>query len=343
MSPWAAFKVGTGKIRLHKRLVLWLYLANAVFAATLVFPLRSVIAEISKTDLAAEFTSGFPFDVFLGIWPKYSSAFKSLGLAALSLGVLYLALNIFLMGGIVATMAGNQRISFRRFLHSASRYFLRFLRLSILMVVVLGCVVAAYAVWGQPIVTDQVKNATTDVASFMWRAGGIAVVLVFVSVVIMVFDYAKIRTVIDSRRSMFVATLVGLGFSLRRILRTISLFYLNLALVALLFAIYLLVESRFSNATTASMAGLFIVQQLFVLGRIWMRLSFFATQTAFYQAATVPSPSLSTIEAAPTPEPEVVPNGRVAHLVSRWGNEDGLKSAVGSSCPPSPQEMGHPA
>ena len=302
MSPWSAFKNGMARIWFHKRLVLWLYLINLAFAAVLVIPLRNVVSEISKTDLADEFVSGFAVDSFAIFWSEHSSAFKSLGVAALGLGVLYLIVNIFLTGGLIASLTAERRVSLRRFVHSAGRYFWRYLRLFVLLVVVIGLVVAGYNLWLSEFVEDLRKSATTDVASFLWRAAAVGVLLVLVSLVLMVFDYAKIRTVVDGRRSVIIATCVAFGFSFRRFLRTVTLFYFNLVIVGILFAIYLIVENQFSNATTASMVSLFVVQQIFIVSRIWMRLSFFATQMAFYCAATEVLPSPSPMETEPVPQ-----------------------------------------
>ncbi|MGB2986316.1 MAG: hypothetical protein WBE26_10575 [Phycisphaerae bacterium] len=300
MSPWTAFKNGMARIWFHKRLLLWLYLINLVFASVLVFPFRNVVSEISKTDLADEFVSGFTVDSFAVFWSEHSSAFKSLGSAAVGLGVLYLIVNIFLVGGIITTLTAEHRVSLRRFFYNASRYFGRYLRLFVLLGIVIGLIFTAYGTWVNEYVEDLQKDAMTDMASFLWRGLAVVVLLVFISLVLMVFDYAKIRTVVDGRRSMFLAAVTAFGFSLRRPLRTVSLFYLNLVIVVLLFAIYLFVENQFSNATVISMVGLFVIQQLFILSRIWMRLSFFSTQLVFYRSASEVPPT------APPEETEAV-------------------------------------
>jgi len=302
MSPWIAFKDGTARIWFHKRLIVWLYLANLVFAAVLLFPLRKLVSEISRTDLADEFVSGFQIDLFVDFWAQHSSALKSLAFSAVGLGILYLIINIFLTGGIVASLAAERQVSLRRFFYSASRYFWRYLRLFVLLAVVVGLVLAGYNLWLDGLVDNLRKDSTTDVASFLWRALAVTLVLVFVSLIMMVFDYAKIRTVVDGRRSVIFATCVAFGFSFRRFLRTVTLFYFNLVIVGILFAIYLIVENQFSNATIGSMVSLFVVQQIFIVSRIWMRLSFFATQMAFYCAATEVLPSPSPTETEPVPQ-----------------------------------------
>jgi len=303
MSPWAAFKKGSARVWLHKRLVLWLYLINLVFAAVLVFPFRNIVGKIGKTDLADDFVAGFQVDSFTDFWSHYSLQLKSLGYSAVGLGALYLIVNVFLAGGIVATLAAEHRVSLRRFLNSASRYFVRYLRLLIFLVVVIGLAAVGYKTWVKPFVEDLREDATTDVASFLWRVLSAVFILMLASLILMVFDYAKIRTVVDARRSMILAAASAFAFSFRRFWRTVRLFYLNLGFVSVLFILYLLVENQFSNATKASTWGLFAVQQIFILSRIWMKLSFFSTQLVFYQSVSRPQPSPRPAETEPLPVP----------------------------------------
>jgi hypothetical protein len=98
---------------------------------------------------------------------------------------------------------------------------------------------------------------------------------------------------------MFVATVMALAFSVRRFWRTIPLFFLNLLIVLAVFAVYLVVENQFSNATVVSMISLFVIQQLLILSRIWMRLSFFSTQLAYYRSVTEPLPLSAPVDVPP--------------------------------------------
>ena len=284
MSVFGAFAKGTARIWLHKRLILWLYGMNLAFAAVILFPLRKVVQEVSKTDLADGFLTGFPLDVGLEFWSQHRVELKTLAYVAVGLGILYLLVNVYLAGGIVAALAAERRVSLRRFMNDAARYFGRYFRLFILLALVLGLLAVAYKFGLSDTIAKLRKNATTDRASSLWHALVIVLWLAVFAFLLMVFDYAKIRTVVDCRRSMLLAAVASVAFALRRCWRTIPLFALNLVIVGALFAVYLLVESQFSSTTIASMIGLFVVQQLSILSRIWMRLSFFSTQLAYYKS-----------------------------------------------------------
>ncbi len=284
MSALRSFRRGTARIWLHKRLILWLYLINLAFAAVLVYPFRTVLGRLGRTDLSDEFVSGFPVDTALEFWAKNAVAFKSLGYSAIALGVAYLIANIFLAGGIVATVSVERRVSLRRFFNDASRYFFRYVRLFVLFAVVVVLAGLCYEEWLSDAVEDLREQAVTGRQSTLIGLGVFAAWLVLLAFTLMVFDYAKIRIVVEKRRSVFLAALLALAFSIRRLPRAVGLFCLNLAVVVLLFAVYLFVENLFSNATTSSIVGLFVVQQLLILGRIWMKVSFYSTQTVYFQS-----------------------------------------------------------
>lgn len=314
MVSWKALNAGTARIWVHKRLLLWLYLINMVFAVVLVFPLRNLVSTIAETDLADDFLSRFNIDAFLDIWAEHSLVFKTLGFSAVGLGIVYLVASIFLTGGIVATLAADNRVTLRRFITNAARYFWRFLRLFVALAIVLGSVVAANLIWLKPYVDTQRDLVTTGRASFLLRSGNVIVILIVAALILMVFDYAKIRTVVQDRRSAVMAVLSALGFTLRRPCRTVFLFTMNLILAGLLVVAYLVVENLFSGATIASIIGLFALQQLFILGRIWMKLSFFASQLELHQATmaavhkprTIPAPRITVPPRNERPAPAAV-------------------------------------
>ena len=284
LTPSAAFSHGMRRIWLHKRILLWLYLVNVAFAGVLLHPFRQVLDKVSKTDLADDFLEGFSIDAFVDVSLHVGAELKALGFAAAGLGVLYLLLNVFLAGGIVATLTLDHRVSLHRFLAGASRFFSRYLRLFLTFAVTVGAVVAGYGAGLQPYLDELAEAATTDRDAFLFKALGVVILLFVVSLIVMVFDYAKVRTVVDRRKSMVVCAWSAMSFSVRRFWRCFRLFYLNLLIVVVLMALLAVVGNQFSNATMGSMIGLFAVQQVFILWRIWMKLSFFASALAMYDS-----------------------------------------------------------
>lgn len=302
-SPLTALKKGTARIWFHKRLLLWLYLINVLFSAVLVYPFREVVSKISKTDLADLFLSGFRLDAFMDYSAKYSATLNSLGQAAIGLGILYFIVTIFLTGGIVASLAVQEKVTLRRLVGTSGEYFWRYMRLFLAFGVTIGLLLTAHHFLLAEWLETLQENTTTGRAASLLKALEIIVMLGVLSIVLMVFDYAKIQTVVDNRRSMFFVTFAAIGFSFRRIFQTTWLFCLNVLIVGFLFAVYLIVENQFSGAMLASTLGLLFVQQILVLCRIWMRVSFFASQMEFYESARPTAPEAAPELPESTPEP----------------------------------------
>ncbi len=310
MSVWSAFITGTKRIWLHRRMVLWLYLLNALVASVILYPFFRLVSRISKTDLADDFVSGFALDTFQDFWSLHGDEFRSLGFVALGLGALYYILTVFVTGGIVATLAAQQHVSFRRFVRESGRCFVGFLRMTVLLGVVIAGVVMVYNAALGPYVDEQREAATTDRADTLWMLVGMGVAAIAFSLVLMVFQYARIRFVVERRRSVVRASFAALWFSIRRCVRVVPLFYLNGVMTLVLAIVYVGIAGSFSNADLKSSLMLFGVQQLWILSRVWMRLSFYATGVALFESIDSKRDEIDSKEDTQvTPPPDEVGSG----------------------------------
>ena len=98
----------------------------------------------------------------------------------------------------------------------------------------------------------------------------------------MIFDYAKVRAVVEDRRSMIGAITGALGFIRRNCGAAVSLFLANFALFVIVAGLYALVAPG-AGRTGASMWIGFAIGQLYVIGRLWVKLVFWASETALFQ------------------------------------------------------------
>ncbi len=91
------------------------------------------------------------------------------------------------------------------------------------------------------------------------------------SLVSIVFDYAKVRAVVEDRRSMIGAIGAGARFA-RRNAAAVAAFYL---LTGCLFVVLLVVYAIAAPGAGSTGAGVWLgiaIGQLYLLGRLWIRL-----------------------------------------------------------------------
>jgi len=192
--------------------------------------------------------------------------------------VTYVALWLFLSGGILDRFARARPIRTAAFFAACGVYFVRFLRLAVL------AALAYYILflWIYPLFyvhLFQHLTAALAVNPNLLRAVfgvvfGLALFLVSV-----VIDFAKVRAVVEDRHSMIGALAASIRFIRRRPLRVLALYVLNVLALLLVFRLWL---QAMPGGDTSAWSALFLTL-LFLLARIWTRLAFMASEVAFFQ------------------------------------------------------------
>ncbi len=190
----------------------------------------------------------------------------------------------FLAGGILDRYARNRPTRPSGFFSAGGVYFFRFLRLGV-------TAAAAYAVlfglvhgWlFDDLYARVTRGFTVERSAFLVRLALYVVFGLLVAAVTMVFDYAKIRAVVEDRRSMVGALRAAIRFVARRPLATGGLYAMLAALFAVVLAAYAALAPGVWSPGWSMWRG-FFVGQLYVVARLWVRLAFYGAQTAFFQA-----------------------------------------------------------
>jgi hypothetical protein len=192
----------------------------------------------------------------------------------------YIALWVFMSGGILDRLARGRPVRTSAFFSACGTYFVRFLRLA----VIVGAAYWWLFAWLHPFLFQTLYNRwTRDMTgernAIALRGALYLVFLAALGLVSLVADYAKVRAVVEDRRSMVSALLASLRFIRRRFFRTTGLYLLNILAVIVMLRIWL---SAAPSATAAPWLAL-LVAQVYLLVRLWAKLAFMASETVFFQ------------------------------------------------------------
>ena len=195
----------------------------------------------------------------------------------------YLLVWTFLSGGIFDRYARQRRTRAHGFFAASGVFFWRFLRLAI---------VAGAAYWFlfsyvhgwlfDDLNTWLTQDLATERGTFLWRAMLYAAFGMVLLAVNLVCDYARIRTVVEDRRSVVGALRAALAFVGRHPGRVFGLYALNGLVFLSLLAVWALAAPG-AGGTGLSMWLGFAGTQLFLLARLLLKLQFMASQTALFQ------------------------------------------------------------
>jgi hypothetical protein len=197
----------------------------------------------------------------------------------------YVLLWTWLQGGIIDRYARQRPTRTHGFAAASGVFFPRFLRLGVMAALVYGWLF----VYVHPWLFDSryvalTRGLDSERSAFAWRLAFYAVFGVLMMATSVLFDYARIRLVVEDRRSAVGALAASIRFVLRRPAAVAGLWWTN----ALVFVIVAGVWAMLAPGVTSGGAIMwlaFLAAQLFVLARLALKLHFIASQTALFQAS----------------------------------------------------------
>ena len=195
----------------------------------------------------------------------------------------YLLVWVFLSGGILDRYARQRRTRAHGFFAACGVFFWRFLRLGLVAGVVYWTLFVYIHRW---LLDDAYERLIVDVpeerVAVLWRFGLYAVFGAALMLVNIAIDYAKVRLVVEDRRSAIGALSAALGFLGRHPGHAFGLYALNGLAFLVVVAVWSLVAPGAGGAGLSMWVGL-AVTQLYLLARLVLKLQFIASQTALFQ------------------------------------------------------------
>lgn len=206
------------------------------------------------------------------------------GLLAAAVG--YALLWALLLGGVIDHVAGRsgagrRGLSLGRFLAAGGRTFFRFVRLAVLSgVLYLLLFLGARRAFG--LMEEAARDVTTERTVLLWAACGAALLVVLLSMVRVVFDYAKIAVVTEDRRSALGAARAGLRFVASHPVRTLGLFWIFTGAGLALLWLYGALAPTAGPGTWLGVVLAFLFGQLALVVRLGLRVAVLGGGAALY-------------------------------------------------------------
>jgi hypothetical protein len=209
----------------------------------------------------------------------------------------YIVLLVFVSGGIIDRYARDRATRAHGFFAASGVFFFRFLRLAVVMAIVYGLLFGYLHPWlFDRLYPRMIHDLTVERTAFLVRIALYVVFGLLLAACNVVFDYAKVRAVVEDRRSALGAIHAALSFVGRNWLAAAMLYLADFALFVLMVAIYAVMAPGAGGIGWTMWTG-FAIGQAYVLGRLWVKLIFWASETALFQGRLAHAGYV----AAPTP------------------------------------------
>jgi len=223
------------------------------------------------------------------------------------LGAGYLLLWLFLAGGILDRYARARSTRPYEFFAACGVYFARFLRMAPFIALAYYVVFAVvHPFLFERLFVELTRDVTVERTAFFIRLLLYVIFGVLLALVSVVFDYAKVRAVVEDRRSMIGAIAAGARFARRHAAAVVALYVMTGCLFVALLAIYAIAAPGAGSTGAGVWFGL-LIGQLYLLGRLWIRLVFYASETALFQSRLAHTGYIASAPVARR-EPPIVEN-----------------------------------
>ncbi len=282
---FASYGRGIGRVVRYFGLVIITYLTGLFAAAALTYPVYRIMrSQFAMTGIAADYFTEFPFQ-WLNTWFFHNaSAVDGYQYALIGAGVTFVVFNVLLLGGILETLIWTEEgFSLSRFASGIGRYALQFLFIFVVSSALYFAVLKYgnhYLESGLDRIYARWPGEWVDLGLTWGRWLIIGGVLAGLNAL---FDYTRIIYVLGRTRWIIVAFFKAIGFMLGHIWKTFWLYYLLAFTALLIIAGYLYAISRIEINTLQSAAIAFGIQQIYMIARTWIRLSFYSGQSILYE------------------------------------------------------------
>lgn len=200
------------------------------------------------------------------------------------LGLLYILLHAFLAGGILSTfMKESPQFRLKDFLKGAGAHFFRFFLL-MLISMVFFLITARFLRGGLNSILSHIRqNAFSEVTPFYLGLLFHALILFFLLLIHMIFDYARIHVVIEESRNVIRSTLRAFGFVFTHLGSTLGLYYLLILISGAVSVIYIVVKGWIPQSAWPGVIFVFLIQQIFMFALIGIRCWLYSSQMELYR------------------------------------------------------------
>lgn len=306
MTPWAAWRDGIRRVNNAPMVLFGMCALTLLVALPLSIALRGLIAsQLGDSQFADAIAEGANYDWwqeflsqatglgttfvpsiigFGAVLKNLSAILDNVPMATTIAGatMAWLVLWSFLSGGVLDRYARMRPTRAPGFFAACGTHFWRFLRLGILAVAAYSILFDLVHPWlFEDLYPWLTRDTTVERTAFVVRLAGYIVFGGLLILFNVVFDYARIRIVVEDRRSAVGALLAGARF-VRRHPAVFHLYLINGACFVLLALLYALLSPGAPSGVALWFA--LAIGQFYIVMRHYVKLLFYASQVAYFQA-----------------------------------------------------------
>lgn len=265
-------------------LVLFLYAVGFVLAMLVSRPFYVTFLNEANTSVALDkLIADFDFMIFTDFFHQSEKAFKPFLPLIFTLGIVYLLLNTFFAGGILDATE-QDKFSFPRFFEASAQHFGRFSMLLVFLFIFLMVLVSLAGMFF--FIFAAIAEGGSEKDYILWMIPPVLILIYFVGFVVIMGDYGRVMLFKLPTLTPYSAFWKAFSYIFKRP-TAIALFWFIIVLGIILSVVYLGIDSLIGMHSGFTIFVMFLVQQVFVFGRTFLKISTQIAAKNYFEAKPV--------------------------------------------------------
>jgi len=262
----------------------FIYVVNLILGILFAIPFLGTLKQKAGFTMSIQdVLSGYDHTVFQELFNEATVYIGQFIRQGLWIAVLFFIISIFLTGGILHIFSDKSYpFTFERFFSGSLKFFLRFLKLSMYMLVIYLLLTALIFLIVFLISAGVFSGTGSEKTLFFIVFPGFCFWLLVMIFFLIIADYARFSIVRNDSRNVFITIFRSLKFVSRKFPFTYGLYLMLLvAPVALIYS-YTLLSNVIGMTSGITILVMFLIQQLFIWAKVFTRVWTFASQFDYF-------------------------------------------------------------
>jgi hypothetical protein len=265
-------------------LVFFLYAVGFVLAMLVARPFYVTFLNEANTSVALDkLVADFDFMIFTDFFHQSQKAFQPFLPLIFTLGIVYLLLNTFLAGGILDATE-QDKFKFPRFFEASAKHFGRFAMLLVFLFIFLMVLVSLAGMFF--FIFAAIAEGGSEKDYILWMIPPLLILVYFVGFAVTMGDYGRVILFKSTTLSPYGAFWKAFSYIFKKP-TAIALFWVIIVLVIILSVVYLGIDSLIGMHSGLTIFVMFLVQQVFVFGRTFLKISTQLAAKNYFEARPV--------------------------------------------------------
>ncbi|RLD68731.1 MAG: hypothetical protein DRI95_02165 [Bacteroidetes bacterium] len=264
------------------RMLFILYFANILMALIFALPFFSALKNSAgNSDFLNGLLEGFDFTVFSNLMYYSGKAFAVLTGSIKWLVLAYFLLSVFLTGGIIRSL-NDDKFSTSSFFGAGAHSFFRFLGLSLIIVLFQIIFLLLIFIPVGMYIGKNFSEFQSEITAYYIGFSALGLYALVFLLISMIGDYGKFYLELNNSFNIFKGFWGGVKYVFKHFLKTYVLYLILLFLPAVIMYVYLYLEQDIKMATGIGILLVFLMQQSFILLRVFLRTWILSSQLMIY-------------------------------------------------------------